>query len=316
MWDRATDPLGHPPTYRPHVVDEVLIVSKQLVSSELMVQILATKPANVEIMLGKGSWMTADIMTEVIRLLAAALSDCLGRRPVFLTADCFRAHMTVSVWEACVAYGIYYSLIPSKLTWALQPCDTHVFQAEKKRLRWLCEQKMMESPGGFLSKLALFSALFQTISTVLCGRPWGRAFAETGLNGDQTSVSDRVLHKLGFSEVPAVGCDLPSLQQLQAVFPDRAVIPIASVFGLVVADERAQSVAVDVPSAALPAGVPAQVRPWLRRAVRPLSRPLLLPPTARLPSRPRPPRPQLSGEERALPTKSQKWRRRPGRPKA
>jgi hypothetical protein len=142
------------------------------------------------------------------------------------------AWMTTDVWKHCVKNSILYCLVPSKLTCALQPCDTHVFALYKHRLQTICQNVAVDSATGKLSLEAIVKGVCQCIAEILEGRSWARAFTDTGLTGTQAQVSQRVQAKLSFASIPDVGSELPTLAQLQHVFPRNAVLPIDNIFGM------------------------------------------------------------------------------------
>ena len=109
----------------------------------------------------------------------------------------------------------------------------------------------MRTPDRVLGPCGLATASFRCFQAVLDGRTWSRAFRDCGLTGNQQGVSTRVRQNVCFEALPDVGAGLPSLDQLQAIFPRGANIPIADVFGIFL----------PVPArAALPAAAPAVLR--------------------------------------------------------
>ncbi len=90
-------------------------------------------------------------MTRVLLVLQKSLAHLLDTHQIFLTADAYRAHVTLEVWKPCVKHQILYCVIPAKLTWALQPCDTHVFASYKHRLQTVCQGAIVDSATGKLS---------------------------------------------------------------------------------------------------------------------------------------------------------------------
>ena len=95
----------------------------------------AIMPGNVLLLRRHTAWMTSDLMTQELLVLKQSLAPFMDTHQIFLTADAFRAHVTSEVWKQCVKQQILYCVIPAKLTWALQPCDTHVFASYKHRLQ-------------------------------------------------------------------------------------------------------------------------------------------------------------------------------------
>ena len=190
----------------------------------------AIMPGNVLLLRRHTAWMTSDLMTRVLLVLKKSLAHFMDTHQIFLTADAYRAHVTLEVWKPCVKHQILYCVIPAKLTWALQPCDTHVFASYKHRLQTVCQGAIVDSATGKLSLEVLLQCVCQCIVEILECRSWAKAFADTGLTGTQADVSARVLSKLTCEQIPEVGSDLPTLAQLMDVFPKRAVLPIDNMF--------------------------------------------------------------------------------------
>ena len=213
------------------VIPQVLMVSKKVVPAVQVLAIRRLLPPNIHIWHMDSAWTTTDKMIALIRMLKKSLAGKIEDRQIILTADCFRAHITQAVWKACKTHNIFYAVIPAKMTWALQPCDTHVFASLKRNLQQKCQEAMIATADGSLTTESLFACLVSCIGEVVCSRSWTHAFRDTGLQGDQSAVSARVLNQLGFVDTPLVGNDLPTLQMLQSIFPKNAVIPIMLVFG-------------------------------------------------------------------------------------
>ena len=214
------------------LLPQILIVNKHMVTEQQHRTLCAIMPRNVILLRRHTAWMTSDLMTRVLLVLKQSLAPFMDTHQIFLTADAFRAHVTSEVWKQCVKQQLLYCVIPAKLTWALQQCDTHVFASYKHRLQTVCQSAVVDSTTGKLSLEVLLQGVCQCIVEILEGRSWAKAFADTGLTGTQGDVSARVQSKLTFKLLPGVGSDLPTLAQLVNVFPKRAVLPIENMFGM------------------------------------------------------------------------------------
>jgi len=125
-----------------------------------------------------------------------------------------------------------FFLIPANMTWALQPCDTHVMARYKRQLRLEFQNRQMAAPHGTVPIPAVVECACAAIRRVLQGLPWAKAFADNGLVQSQLRLSTSVLHTFGWAQPPTVSANLPSLQQLQHIFPGRCDIPIEGLFGI------------------------------------------------------------------------------------
>ena len=295
---------------QPHL-PQFLIMSEALFTKTEMQGFRQNLPSNIVLLHRPSSWMKANIFQVVLQMLKTVVQEHLGDWQIVFTADCYKAHITQNVWKTCTDLDIFYAVIPAKLTWAIQPCDTHVFAKLKKMLQDKCMQAMLRSQSGSLSKDMLVTALISTVVELLNPGDWKKAFNDNGLCGPGSLISQRVLQKLNYDAPPNVGHDLPTLQQLQSVWPKNAIIPVQNVFGcflpkrpssrgqpvverehraitrsMSAAASQAIVVGASSSSAACPPPLPPPAMappPLVPPALRPSSAPLLL---RRLPSRP------------------------------
>ena len=183
-------------------------------------------------------WMTNDKMKVVLKGLADAVSANSQNRRVVLCSDAHKTHIATSTWTSAAAHNIFYFIVPAKLTWALQPCDTHLFALFKNMLCTTCQKLAILNGRRRWDITLLMKALNTTIGDVLNKRSWRKAFDDLGYRGDQKNVSQRVLDKVDLAERPAVPNAIPSLAVLTSCFPLRTNIPIGHVFSAVLKADR------------------------------------------------------------------------------
>ena len=212
------------------LLPQVLLVNKRLLTQQEMAAAMVGMPAQMQIWRNDKAWTTGDIMIRLLRALRAALDPVLSERKVILSADAFRAHLTKPVFRAAADLGFFYFLIPSKMTWALQPLDTHVFAVFKRYLSERAQSVVASSESGKLTRPQLIASVGHAVNVVLGGKCWRRAFQDCGLTGAQDTVSARTLGKFGAVSPPPSGRGLPSLEMLTDIFPAGATIPIDDVF--------------------------------------------------------------------------------------
>ncbi len=201
----------------------------------------AELPKNIHILKTTSAWMTAEVMQRLLKEISKVLMPFAATHEIFITADVYKAHITKKVWAYAGLKDIWYCTIPGHLTWVLQPCDTHLFSQYKAELAQYCHQAVLDSPEGKITVPMVLQGVAFVIRNLIEGQCWRKAFADTGLLGDQTLVSDRVLGKLGFAHrPPSIGSDIPCLQDLKSVFPKKYFIPINEVFSCVTRRVRHQ----------------------------------------------------------------------------
>jgi len=227
---------------------------------------------NVHIYRVKNSWTTVDKMKQVLGLLKKVVQEKTPQVRILLCADTYKAHISNAIFMCAAKHGIFYFTVPPKMTWALQPCDTHVFATFKHHLAVASQKMTLETSGGKLTLRNLLKAMNLTVGCVLNEKDWSKAFADVGLTGEQSRVSKSLLEILGFEEPPTIAKLLPTLHELQACFPKGWDIAIGWVFAATVQAEKkeqASSTAIDVMSGSassaqpisLPSGVASCVSP-------------------------------------------------------
>jgi hypothetical protein len=228
---------------------------------------------NIHVWRVKKAWVNSLLMQEIVKLLARTLDEHRSTHQCILYADVFRAHLTPPVLRCVTNASIFYCLVPSKLTWALQPCDTHMFATFKAFLSNFCVEHASERDDGKMTTVDILWCVAATIRQVLEARPWLAAFEHVGFSGGQLGVSQRTLRKLQMSCLPIVGSQLPSLLQFQAIFPSGANIPIVDLLGAIVRARRGSGGAHNADAATIShvvhVSIPSAHQPWtgrLRRA--------------------------------------------------
>ena len=191
----------------------------------------AACPGNVHLLRQKSAWINTEVCVRVVRLLGAALRK-RSHPPLVrcwqavLLMDAHKAHYHGSVLNACWSEGIWPIIVPARMTWALQPLDTHAFKAYKERLREGYQRARLLTPTGELSMAQFLAAVCDTVRHVLQGRRWAAAFDQDGFGHMQASVSRTLLRRLQAPAPLVVPASMPTLQELHLCFPKRAVVPV------------------------------------------------------------------------------------------
>ena len=252
-----------------NILPQILLVNvKHLSNVEPAATLRMHLDANTVLWTSTSAWVNTTMMCKIVELLHDFLKPYQDTYHFIFSSDGYRAHLAKPVWRALNRARIMYHLIPAKMTWALQPCDTHVFSILKDVLRRHCQRLTLASADGRLSMTLLCQALARTIAEVLRGRSWRSAFWDLGLTGVQVAVSERVLGKLAMQSRPQVSSALPTLSELQCVYPNRYILPIDEIFGwfTYVPDVPARAVPAAARAAAAAAHAPLAAKsPWAGR---------------------------------------------------
>jgi hypothetical protein len=225
-----------------------------------------------------------------VRRLAAALAPFMADYQPVLLFDAAKPHLAPAVFAACANGHVWPVVVPAKMTWLLQPLDTHAFLLYKIFLQKAYQAARVESACCDISMAELLPCVYDGIRTVLEGRSWAYAFDADGFSPAQSAASDRVLVKLLRVQPLGLSAERPTLEQLRLCFPLRARVPAAAIwrpFDRLVPVAGAKAAA---PAASLAATAPATpATPALRRSARVAARAACAalggpPPRASLPS--------------------------------
>ena len=185
----------------------------------------------------KSSWVNAELLVEIVGLLARCLGTVVQTHRVVLFMDALRAHLRPSVLQACAAAGLFVVVIPACTTAWLQPLDVSVFGRYKQWVRRELERRRLAVASGKLARADVVGIYAQGLREVVERNSWESAFAATGLRG-QANLSSELLLRLKLDVPRAIPASLPTLENLQCIFPKGAVIPLDDLFALFVQLER------------------------------------------------------------------------------
>ena len=141
---------------------------------------------------GYAGWVNADSFCAIItRLRRAVLSARPGAR-VIIACDSASQHTTQQVISHAARLRVQLLFIPGRLTWLMQPLDTHVFGAFKHRLHHVQSSARAHSSDGTLPNVAWIDFLEIVVREFLVNKSWARCFRENGLMGVDVELRERV----------------------------------------------------------------------------------------------------------------------------
>ena len=151
-------------------------------------------------------------------MLGTLLSKLKETRTLILSMDAHSAHLSPKAFVAGHKAGFLIHTIPANMTSVLQPLDTHVLSRPQCLLWNRRQEKLLASASGRLHHEEYLDAICGVVSEVfsVC---YPQAFTSCGFNTIQEGVSARVLNALQWSEVPIAGAGLPTLAELQHIWP-------------------------------------------------------------------------------------------------
>ena len=107
----------------------------------------------------------------------------------------------------------------ARLTWLMQPLDTHGFQRYKAHLRSQYQDARCRSAGdGDLATGEFLPCVHSAVRTVLQGTRWAGAFSQDGFGGGQAEVSSFIKRQTGATGTVQAPVSRPSDEQLACAF--------------------------------------------------------------------------------------------------
>jgi len=218
-------------------------------------------PRNVTLVRQKSAWSSAAVTARIVRELAVAVGSVrarLGDFQLVLLLDAARIHYAPAVLRACRAVGVWLVIIPAKMTWLLQPLDTHAFAQYKAHLLKAYQAARIgsASASGDVDIAEFLPCVYSAVRAVLQGRRWATAFERDGLGLRQSALSHSVQARLQLQAPLQVPSCRPSDEQVRLCLPRRAKVLPASLWNLYgdAAGRLALSSAAAAPRTLAPAG--------------------------------------------------------------
>ena len=119
------------------------------------------------------------ITTRLFCLILPPVLDTLQPVRMF---DAVRLHLADEVMTDIAPASMWYSAIPARLTWMLQPLDTHGFAEYKRYLRNEFQDTVAGADEANLTQ-RMVRLVFEPVRAVLNGKRWARAIETNGLDG-------------------------------------------------------------------------------------------------------------------------------------
>ena len=132
---------------------------------------------------GGGGWNNNVTMVWWLRELRRRVRLLAPGRPIILVMDDCSIHIAEKVLDSCRRLCIAAVIIPSKMTWTLQPLDTHVFAQLKSSIRSSVFEALASSENGRIRPVERIRLHGIAVRDVLVQKDWGRVMERSGLLG-------------------------------------------------------------------------------------------------------------------------------------
>jgi hypothetical protein len=141
---------------------------------------------------GSAGWNTSDSCCLWLRELAVRLRRVAPNRPIVLVVDDCSVHLSDVVLRKCCKLSIAVVVIPSRMTWLLQPLDTHVFAQLKSKIRTMSFAEAVRSEKVALSQTARIRIQGEAIRSVLVDQDWSMVMQRAGFAGPGFALREAV----------------------------------------------------------------------------------------------------------------------------
>ena len=184
-----------------------------------------TTPANTHVWREDSGWMDQAKMARALKVLAESLKPVLKHRQVILILDHASAHVSAKLVNLACRLGLWVVYVPAKLTWLLQPLDTHCFANFKQSLKQKHTKLRLTTEHGDVSSKQWMDLLFEAMLEDVRGKAWRHAFESTGYIDCQRWINQGVREHTfqgAFGPLPA---SMPSAKDVQYMSPKHKRMP-------------------------------------------------------------------------------------------
>ncbi|CAE8724718.1 unnamed protein product [Polarella glacialis] len=176
-------------------------------------------PPNIHLWRQESSWNSHSTMRKALGILHRALQPIASTHSIILILDIARVHIHHTIYQHAKQCGIRLLYVPARLTWLLQPCDTHLFARFENELRRQWHEERCQSESGIICSAGWLHIIAQAIRVVIQGNKWRNSFSETGAIDDQAGLLKYILGHMGLLELFAAPSTPPPLEDGRRIFP-------------------------------------------------------------------------------------------------
>ena len=200
------------------LLPQVIFVGAHTITLAEWRDLTANLPNNVYVKRMPKGWNNTQQHRIIIRIWGLILGPFLATMQPILSFDAAPLHLAQEVLREITSAHIWYIVVPARLTWMLQPLDSHAFVLYKNYLR----RGFTDAVGNgdtrsFMRRM--LDLVIGAIRYILQGRNWQKAFEQNGFAPDLDSISDFVRHQCGPVPLPPLPLACPTADQLRICWP-------------------------------------------------------------------------------------------------
>ena len=207
------------------ILPQFIIGNEVTFPARKMAQLRAAAPPHFTLVRQRSAWNNERLCATIIRRLGTVLGSHTGSLQPILLMDAVRLHTTRLVLSTCEKMRIWPIVVPSKMTWLLQPLDTHAFLPYKRALEDAYQGARELSRNGDPSIECFMPCIYAASRAVLENRSWCDAFNKNGFGLRQRGLRRFIFEQLG-TRCCVAPLERPSAEQVTQCFPRGSHAPI------------------------------------------------------------------------------------------
>ena len=202
-----------------HLMPHIIIGNENTFKAPDFMALLDATPRNVYLIRQKSAWNNKHVMKRLLDLLAFILTPYASEYYFILGVDAAGPHIVPETLQGFRNSVVNFVLIPAKLTFLLQPLDTHGFRRWKSCMRREYQRKRSETEDGKLSIQLFLEVMYVAIKQIFSRIKWRKAFLENGWCDSQQHVSKSIKDWCHIDAMPVMSNDMPSIENIKLLFP-------------------------------------------------------------------------------------------------
>ena len=151
-------------------------------------RVFAEAGSPIEAWHGSSGYVTTPVIIAYMTRLRRAVRQVRPNAVLVLVFDPCGAHVNARVFRHARCLGIHIILIPGRMTWLLQPLDSHVFAQFKRWLRTALQKERMQATNGCLNWTSTMRITAEAVRAVLVQKDWSAVMQKSGLTQAETPL--------------------------------------------------------------------------------------------------------------------------------
>jgi hypothetical protein len=212
------------------LLPQILIAPKNVLTVRDLGAVRAAMPQPIYVVHKKSKWVNIKILVWLMKMIHWSLRHVRSLYHVVIMLDVLAVHFTPELLQCMDTLSFKYMFVPARLTWLIQPCDTHCFALYKRYLKLRVLRYRARNPLSTVPAVPVwFGFIADTIVNLMNQRSWVTAFRENGFGDSQMQVSDYIKRHLVSTTILPVSALVPGVDILHSIFPsNRRNLPLAN----------------------------------------------------------------------------------------